>query len=100
MIPPVQVAEIRRLFFAEHWRVGTIASQLGVHSDTVRGALGTDRLAPPARPPPRQPAPPLRPRPRRPAHGPLRTARAPPAQPARPLPALPPGDPPALSPAA
>ncbi len=29
-------AEIRRLFHAEHWRIGTIARQLGLHRDTVR----------------------------------------------------------------
>ena len=29
-------ARIRRLFFAEHWKVGTIATELGVHHDTVR----------------------------------------------------------------
>ena len=34
------VAEIRRLYYAEHWRVGTIASELGVHHDTVRRAVG------------------------------------------------------------
>lgn len=44
------VAEIRRLFYAEHWRVGTIASQLGVHPDAVRRAL---RREPGARPPQR-----------------------------------------------
>jgi len=44
MIPPEQVAEIRRLFYAEHWKVGTIATQLGVHPDTVRSALETDRF--------------------------------------------------------
>jgi transposase len=32
--------EIRRLFYAEHWPVGTIASQLGVHPDVVRRVLG------------------------------------------------------------
>jgi len=48
MIPPAQVAEIRRLFFAEHWRVGTIATQLGLHPDTVRRALATERFARPA----------------------------------------------------
>jgi len=31
---------IRRLFFAEHWKVGTIAAQLGVHRDTVEAAIG------------------------------------------------------------
>lgn len=48
MIPAAQVVEIRRLFFAEHWRVGTIATQLGLHADTVRRALATDRFARPA----------------------------------------------------
>ncbi len=48
MILPEQVAEIRRLFFAEHWRVGTIATQLGVHPDTVRRALATERFVRPA----------------------------------------------------
>lgn len=44
MIAPEQVAEIRRLFYAEHWKVGTIATQLGLHPDTVRSALKTDRF--------------------------------------------------------
>jgi transposase len=48
MIPAAQVVEIRRLFFAEHWRVGTIATQCGLHPDTVRRALETDRFARPA----------------------------------------------------
>jgi len=39
------VARIRRLFHAEHWRVGTIAAELGVHHDTVRRALEVDRMA-------------------------------------------------------
>lgn len=33
-------AHILRLYRAEHWRVGTIASQLQVHRDTVRRVLG------------------------------------------------------------
>ena len=33
-------AEIRRLFFAEHWKRGTIATQLGQHFDTVTRAIG------------------------------------------------------------
>lgn len=32
-------AKIRRLFFAEHWKVGTIAAELGVHRDTVHHAI-------------------------------------------------------------
>lgn len=33
-------AEIRRLFFAEHWKRGTIAAQLNVHFDTVARVIG------------------------------------------------------------
>ena len=39
MITPEQHAEIRRLYYGEHWKVGTIAAALGVHHDTVRAAL-------------------------------------------------------------
>jgi transposase len=39
MITPEQRAEIRRLYYAEHWKVGTIATQLGVHHDTVLTAI-------------------------------------------------------------
>ena len=35
-------AHIRHLFFAEHWKIGTIAQQLGIHPDAVRHALQTD----------------------------------------------------------
>jgi len=44
MIAPELVAKIRNLFFAEHWKIGTIATQLGLHRDTVRSALETDRF--------------------------------------------------------
>lgn len=37
-------AEVRRLFFAEHWKVGTIATELGLHHETVKKALETDRF--------------------------------------------------------
>jgi len=33
-------AAIRRLHFAEHWPVGTIASQLGIHAEVVKRVLG------------------------------------------------------------
>ena len=39
MITPEQHAEIRRLYFGEHWKVGTIAAALGVHHGTVRAAI-------------------------------------------------------------
>jgi len=32
-------AEIRRLYYAEHWKIGTIATTRGVHPDAVRRAL-------------------------------------------------------------
>ena len=44
MISAEQRAEIRRLFYAEHWKVGTIASALGVHGDTVRRAIEAERF--------------------------------------------------------
>ena len=39
MITPEQHAEIRRLYYGEHWTVGTISAALGVHHDTVRAAI-------------------------------------------------------------
>ena len=44
MITEAQRAEIRRLFYAEHWRIGTIASEIGLHPATVRAALETARF--------------------------------------------------------
>jgi len=44
MISREQHAQIRRLFFAEHWRVGTIAKELGVHPDTVARAIEVERF--------------------------------------------------------
>ncbi len=44
MITPERVVEVRRLFYAEHWKIGTIATQLGLHPDTVRSVLETDRF--------------------------------------------------------
>ena len=40
MISKELVAEVRRLYYAEHWKVGAIASELGLHHTTVRRALG------------------------------------------------------------
>ena len=42
MIAPEVIVKIRHLYFAEHWKIGTIASELGLHHDTVRTALETD----------------------------------------------------------
>jgi transposase len=44
MIAPELHAQIRRLFFAEHWRFNTIAAQLGVHHDTVRRVVESERF--------------------------------------------------------
>ena len=39
MITPAQRAEIRRLNSGEHWKLGTIAAELGLHHETVRAAV-------------------------------------------------------------
>src|SRR5258706_354039 len=39
MISPEQRSRIRTLFFAEHWKVGTISSELALHRETVQRAL-------------------------------------------------------------
>lgn len=39
MISRELVATIRRLYYAEHWKIGTIASELGLHWVTVRSAV-------------------------------------------------------------
>jgi len=44
MIAAELKAQIRHWFHAEHWKVGTIATQLGLHPDTVRRALETERF--------------------------------------------------------
>lgn len=44
MIDAAQRARIRRLFYAEHWKVGTIAAELGVHHDAVSHAIESDRF--------------------------------------------------------
>ncbi len=41
-LPMDLVTKIRRLHYAEHWKVGTIVTQLGVHHDAVERALGID----------------------------------------------------------
>ena len=50
MISPEVRAEIRRLFFAEHFRVNAIAAHIGVHRGTVLHAIEVERmLASPSR---------------------------------------------------
>jgi transposase len=52
MISPELRAQIRRYFYAQHWKVGTIARELSVHPDAVRNAIEAQRLggAQPLRP--------------------------------------------------
>ncbi len=44
MISEDQRALVRRMFFAEHWKVGTIAAELGLHRDTVELAIEPRRF--------------------------------------------------------
>lgn len=44
MIGPDEIARIQRLFFAEHWKVGTIAEEVRLSWKTVRRVLDTDRF--------------------------------------------------------
>lgn len=46
-IDKAREAEIRRLHHAEHWKVGTIAAQLGEHHDVVERVLGVGKAARP-----------------------------------------------------
>jgi len=39
---PDEIAESRRLFFGEHWKVGTIAEHLHRHPDAIKRAIGAD----------------------------------------------------------
>jgi len=52
MISPETRVQIRRYFYAEHWKIGTIAQALNVHPDTVRRAIEVERFhnAEPLRP--------------------------------------------------
>src|ERR1017187_5066813 len=44
MIHPETHVEIRRCFYAEHWKIGTIARELGIHPDAVRKAIESARF--------------------------------------------------------
>jgi transposase len=44
MIDPEVRVQIRRYFYAEHWKVGTIARALRLHPDTVRRAIEVERF--------------------------------------------------------
>src|SRR5215467_12830155 len=42
MIDAELKAKIRRLFYVEHWKIGTIAAELVVHPDAVRKEIGSE----------------------------------------------------------
>jgi len=44
MIDPEVHARIRHYFYAEHWKIGTIAQELSVHPDAVRNAIESQRF--------------------------------------------------------
>src|ERR1700675_2021174 len=44
MISPEIRAQMRRYFYAEHWKIGTIARELNVHPDAVRNAIDSERF--------------------------------------------------------
>ena len=46
MISPEASAQIRRYFYAKHWKIGTIARELNVHPDAVRNAANWPRHEP------------------------------------------------------
>lgn len=45
MIDKETRATVRHLFYAEHWKLGTIARELTLHPDTVRDAVEADRFS-------------------------------------------------------
>lgn len=45
MITDEQRTRARQLFFAEHWKINTIATELGLHHDAVELALCEHRFA-------------------------------------------------------
>ncbi len=45
MIDEETRATIRHLFYAEHWKIGTIARELGLHPETVSRAVETQRFS-------------------------------------------------------
>jgi transposase len=44
MISPETRVQIRHYFYAEHWKIGTIARELNVHPDAIRNAIESDRF--------------------------------------------------------
>jgi hypothetical protein len=42
MMTPEEIAEAKRLFYGEHWKIGTISNQLGRHPDAIRRAIDSE----------------------------------------------------------
>jgi transposase len=42
MMTPEEITEVKRLFFGEHWRIGTIAAQMWRHPDAIKRAVGVE----------------------------------------------------------
>ncbi len=42
---PEEIGEVRRLFFGEHWKIGTISAHLGRHPDAIKRALNTEAFS-------------------------------------------------------
>jgi transposase len=45
MMSAEEIAEARRLFFGEHWKIGTISVHLGRHGDAIRRALKAESFS-------------------------------------------------------
>lgn len=42
MMTPEEITEVKRLFFGEHWKIGTISSFLYRHPDAIKRAVGVE----------------------------------------------------------
>lgn len=42
MMTPEEATEAKRLFYGEHWKIGTISRQLGRHPDAIKRAVNAD----------------------------------------------------------
>ncbi len=42
MLIPEEIAEAKRLFYGEHWKIGTIAAHMNRHQDAIRRAINAD----------------------------------------------------------
>ena len=42
MMSPEEIAEARRLYYGEHWKIGTISAHLGRHESAIRRAINAD----------------------------------------------------------